>query len=708
MQSRIVKVLFILTLLVSLNLFTAVPVKAATLNVPGTYATISAAIAAAGINDTIVVAAGTYNENVNVNKVGLILKGAKTGIPAGPAQFPLNRGSSESTITGTVTLGADNITLDGFTVSTVTSGNGINITGKAVTVENNILTKTPSAGSSKGIYSGGADNFNIVNNNIQGYQGGIYFDGGPNNIPVTIDGNYVRGSTVWAIILFGSMSNGNTIKNNLSEYNLLGLAMGQGGNLITNNTFRYNSSCGIYFSRASFSPSIQGNQVIGNTIDHNTYGIYNDGSEGGEVFNNQASLNVIVCNTKYGVYDNQTAPLLAENNWWGCNNGPGGAGPGDGDKISSNVTYDPWLVLNLSANPTHVPPDGVSTSMIIADMTKNSNNVVPAGSFVPDGTSITFAATAGSITSPAATTNGVATTTYTSGTTSGPATISAQGPTCSDCTGPGTTVDLVNYADLAIIKTVDNPMPLAGGQVVFTLKITNNGPDAATNVVVKETYPAGFIFNMANPAPDPNTDNSHWTFNNLAAAEDKTITITGTVSKNGGCASNYANITSDATDPLALNNTACIDIKPLAIEVTKKADKVFACSGDTVIFTILVLNKSCVDLNLVSFQDTVLGDISSYFPSVLPAERMQTWSYSYTIKSTDPQQLVNFAMADYRTAGSSADITDVGSVTVKCGAVVGGEVAQDDFLRLVIPLFSLAAFTVGGGVIIALKRKYAG
>ena len=41
---------------------------AATLNVPGDYATIQAAINAAAAGDTILVQSGTYNENVDVNK----------------------------------------------------------------------------------------------------------------------------------------------------------------------------------------------------------------------------------------------------------------------------------------------------------------------------------------------------------------------------------------------------------------------------------------------------------------------------------------------------------------------------------------------------------------------------------------------------------------------------------------------------------------
>lgn len=67
-MKRIFSILFALVLVLSFSLVTASPVKAAIINVPGDYLTIQAAIDAAAPGDTIVVAAGVYNEQVNVNK----------------------------------------------------------------------------------------------------------------------------------------------------------------------------------------------------------------------------------------------------------------------------------------------------------------------------------------------------------------------------------------------------------------------------------------------------------------------------------------------------------------------------------------------------------------------------------------------------------------------------------------------------------------
>jgi nitrous oxidase accessory protein NosD len=65
--------------------------RAAIINVPTDYPTIQAAVNAASPGDTIVVAAGTYNETVNIDK-SLTLEGAQAGVDA------RGRSGSESVI----------------------------------------------------------------------------------------------------------------------------------------------------------------------------------------------------------------------------------------------------------------------------------------------------------------------------------------------------------------------------------------------------------------------------------------------------------------------------------------------------------------------------------------------------------------------------------------------------------------------------------
>jgi uncharacterized repeat protein (TIGR01451 family)/gliding motility-associated-like protein len=48
--------------------------------------------------------------------------------------------------------------------------------------------------------------------------------------------------------------------------------------------------------------------------------------------------------------------------------------------------------------------------------------------------------------------------------------------------------------DLSLIKTVDNTTPNVGDNLIFTIKVTNIGPDAATNVEVADELPPSLLF----------------------------------------------------------------------------------------------------------------------------------------------------------------------------------------------------------------------
>ncbi len=62
-------------------------------------------------------------------------------------------------------------------------------------------------------------------------------------------------------------------------------------------------------------------------------------------------VNRIVGNATTGL-NNVDGTVNAENNWWGCNEGPGMAGC---DSVTGAADFTPWLVLNVSASPNPIP-----------------------------------------------------------------------------------------------------------------------------------------------------------------------------------------------------------------------------------------------------------------------------------------------------------------------------------------------------------------
>ena len=78
--------------------------------------------------------------------------------------------------------------------------------------------------------------------------------------------------------------------------------------------------------------------------------------------------NLIFDNADFGLLNESGLMVNGELNWWGAADGPSGEGPGSGDKVSTEVDFEPWAASeDCSAQATEsVPPDpgpGVSPSM---------------------------------------------------------------------------------------------------------------------------------------------------------------------------------------------------------------------------------------------------------------------------------------------------------------------------------------------------------
>ena len=135
----------------------------------------------------------------------------------------------------------------------------------------------------------------------------------------------------------------------------------------------------------------------------------------GAGFPPDASVVTASCNRIFGNtlgFGSTSPSVTAENNWWGCNDGPDDLGALC-DTTEGTLDADPWLVLGIAAAPTTVNPGGVSA--ITTDLNSNSDAAV-AGCNVIDGIPIAFGATGGTVMPVAgATVAGAGATTYTAG-----------------------------------------------------------------------------------------------------------------------------------------------------------------------------------------------------------------------------------------------------------------------------------------------------
>jgi uncharacterized repeat protein (TIGR01451 family) len=114
-------------------------------------------------------------------------------------------------------------------------------------------------------------------------------------------------------------------------------------------------------------------------------------------------------------------------------------------------------------------------------------------------------------------------------------------------------------ADLSVTKA-DSPDPVApGGSLTYTLTVTNQGPDAATDVQLTDTLPAGVAFVSVTPgSPACSQSGGVVTCNlgTLAAGASTQATIQVTAPGTAGAITNSVQVSSGIPDSNPSNNTA--------------------------------------------------------------------------------------------------------------------------------------------------------
>jgi uncharacterized repeat protein (TIGR01451 family) len=173
-------------------------------------------------------------------------------------------------------------------------------------------------------------------------------------------------------------------------------------------------------------------------------------------------------------------------------------------------------------------------------------------------------------------------------------------------------------ADLSITKTGDGSNPEAGQAYTYTLTVTDNGPDAATNLVVNDQLPADFTatsasgggFTCALPAGGGPGSTLLCTRSTLAVDDGpQAITVTGSFGPGNGTAEqavNAATVSADTADPDLSNNAAAVilPILPQAdIQLTKQA---FLPNGQTPVTTPLNPGQDFIyELGLTNFGPSI-------------------------------------------------------------------------------------------------------
>lgn len=480
------------------------------------YQAIQSAVDASADSDTITVYPNgndVYNENVIVNKLLNIVANSSDTVVNG--SFTITATGSGSTVQGFTINGSIHsvvIYLDG--------ASNVKIIGNTINGFN----------SRHGIYAYNSNSNTLTGNNINGCANGIYLIDSINNM---LTGNNVLANTIVGIYL-DEYSSANTLFNNTVNNNHYGIYLyyysnfnylventvanndhgitldASTGNTLQKNTITNNQGYGLW-------SNYYGNTIIENTIMNNNYGIgLNNYVNNGVA--ETINFNRIYNNTIYNLENRLTANGIpdATYNWWGTNSQTEIA-----SKISGTANYSPWLYMAINADPNNV--NNGETSLITASFNNYSTDGVtytplanPTLGHLPDGTPVAFntglGSFGGSKTIETLTSGGLATATFNADETAGSAVVSA----VTDAQTVNLNVVINPKSSLYLNLTTNNTNPMVGDTVLYTLKVGNQGPDAAQDVVMTYVIPQGLEFSGAT------VDNGTYTYD----ASTRTITWT--------------------------------------------------------------------------------------------------------------------------------------------------------------------------------------
>ena len=165
------------------------------------------------------------------------------------------------------------------------------------------------------------------------------------------------------------------------------------------------------------------------------------------------------------------------------------------------------------------------------------------------------------------------------------------------------TVEIPPEADLEV--TITNNFEESGtsahkgDEVVWTITVTNHGPDDAINTILKDILPDGIVYvshENANGTYDNET--AVWTIGDLPVGETVTLTIKTIANATKTTINRNVSVSSDTYDPDLSNNKddSSVDIVAEAdLEIIKLVSDAAPHKGDKITWTIIVTNNGVDD-----------------------------------------------------------------------------------------------------------------
>ncbi|MDO7171062.1 LamG-like jellyroll fold domain-containing protein [Mariniflexile sp. AS56] len=213
--------------------------------------------------------------------------------------------------------------------------------------------------------------------------------------------------------------------------------------------------------------------------------------------------------------------------------------------------------------------------------------------------------------------------------------------------------------------SVNDTSPDEGQNIVLTLRIDNYGPSTATNIVINNILPAGFVYVSNDRGAAYNSGTNKWTIATLGSGANVKLNITAYPSSgtNGTNLTGTATVASvNQTESVTTNNSINISV-PVNypdIQITKTVSSDTAEEGELVTYTLKAKHLSTTTINATN---VVVEDILSNsltYVSDTSAGAYSTSTHFWSVGTLTPGQTKQITITARIKAGTSG--TDINNV----------------------------------------------
>ena len=254
----------------------------------------------------------------------------------------------------------------------------------------------------------------------------------------------------------------------------------------------------------------------------------------------------------------------------------------------------------------------------------------------------------------------------------------------------------VTSADLMVEKSVSNEFPNEGDTIIYTIEVTNNGPNTATNISLIDNLPVGVTYvSHSTVNGNYNYGSGLWAIGTLSNTAEASLLITATVD-DGTLGQTIVNTTSgltlDQADLNDSNNVGNVTIIPTAyidLSLTKTVvdDVVNPEVGDTITFEIRVNNDGPTEATGVQVTDLIPSgyDFVNYSSSIGTYNPITgLWNIGFIEVDNTAVLLIDVIVLDSGNYINCAEVTAANELDVD-STPNNGDDTEDDYDCAAVP-----------------------